>query len=271
MFIWLSTAIFFGSCGNSVTRIDGNDGNDTLVIVASRLFESRTYQDFLEPLAHPVPIKWHDASALTKIELNKALAHAHGVVLTGGADIHPSRYDRATDTLRCGRIDLERDALESFLLDEVDRTGLPFLGICRGMQFMNVHGGGSLHPHLPDVLGHNGHRGGAPGNTLDTTHMVKALKAWSSASWEPGDSSVVISHHHQGIDRLAEGLEAWATAPDGLIEGVVRRDTMGYPCYIGVQWHPERSKKRQPLVESVGAFFVRKMTSHLQAEAHEGG
>jgi putative glutamine amidotransferase len=101
--------------------------------------------------------------------------------------------------------------------------------------------------------------------------MVKALKAWTSASWEPGDSSVVISHHHQGIDRLAEGLEAWATAPDGLIEGVVRRDTMGYPCYIGVQWHPERSKKRQPLVESVGAFFVRKMTSHLQAEAHEGG
>jgi putative glutamine amidotransferase len=154
---------------------------------------------------------------------------------------------------------LERDALESFLLNEVDRVRLPFLGICRGMQFMNVHGGGSLHPHLPDVLGHNGHRGGETGNTSDTTHTVRALRQWSSANWQIGDSSTVVSHHHQGIDRLGDGLEAWAAAPDGLIEGVARKDTLGYPCYIGVQWHPERSAQGQPLVESVGAFFVEHM------------
>jgi len=58
---------------------------------------------------------------------------------------------------------------------------------------------------------------------------------------------------------LAEGLEAWALAPDGLIEGVVRKDTLRYPCYIGVQWHPERSTKNQPLVEGVGSFFVHQM------------
>lgn len=262
IFMWFVMAICFGSCSNSASRIDVANENDTLIIVASRLFESRTYQDFLEPLADPMPIKWHNASALTSHELNAVLADAHGIILTGGADIHPSRYEQAADTLRCGTIDLERDALESFLLDEVDRTGLPFLGVCRGMQFMNVHGGGSLHPHLPHALGHNGHRGGVTGNTLDTTHMVKALKAWSYAAWSKGDTSVVISHHHQGIDRLAEGLEAWAIAPDGLIEGVVRKDTIGYPCYIGVQWHPERSDVGQPLVESIGAFFVQHMVTH---------
>jgi putative glutamine amidotransferase len=117
---------------------------------------------------------------------------------------------------------------------------------------------------LPDVLGHNGHRGGEAGNTSDTTHAVRALRQWSFANWQIGDSSTVISHHHQGIDRLADGLEAWAVAPDGLIEGVSRKDTLGYPCYIGVQWHPERSAPDQPLVENVGAFFVEHM---LEAHA----
>jgi gamma-glutamyl-gamma-aminobutyrate hydrolase PuuD len=248
--------ILFGACGdNQRTPADALD-KDTLVIVASRLFESRTYQNFLEPLAHPVPIRWLNASVMNESELQAALNVANGILLTGGADIHPNRYGQAADTLRCGNIDLERDVLESLLLNEVDLRGLPCLGVCRGMQYMNVHGGGSLHPHLPDALGHSGHRGGVAGNSLDTIHAVIALRDWSSSDWQKGDSSNVVSHHHQGIDRLAEGLTAWAVAPDGLIEGVVRSDTVRYPCYIGVQWHPERSELNQSLVESVGLFFV---------------
>ena len=259
IFTWLVIVCSVGACHSNGSQRASTNDRDTLVVVASRLFEIRTYQDFIDPLAHPVVIRWHNASTMTERELAAVLAEADGVLLTGGADIHPDRYGQSQDTLRCGSIDLERDALESFLLDEVDRTGLPFLGICRGMQFMNVHNGGSLHPHLPDFLGHNGHRGGVSENSLDTTHVVVALRQWSSGSWQTDDSSQVISHHHQGIDRLAEGLEAWALAPDGLIEGVVRKDTLRYPCYIGVQWHPERSTMNQPLVEGVGSFFVHQM------------
>ena len=259
MFLWFPIALSIIGCNHVENQSNTGVDSDTLVVVASRLFESRTYQGFLEPIAAPRPIRWYNASELSPEELSAALAEANGVLLTGGADIHPERYEQAADTSRCGNIDLERDALESFLLNEVDRARLPFLGICRGMQFMNVHGGGSLHPHLPDVLGHNGHRGGAPGNTSDTTHAVQALGQWSSANWQTGDSSTVVSHHHQGIDRLADGLEAWAKASDGLIEGVARKDTLRYPCYIGVQWHPERSAQGQPLVENVGAFFVEHM------------
>ena len=206
-------------CNHADNQSNTGVDSDTLVVVASRLFESRTYQDFLEPIAAPRPIRWYNASELSPEELSAALAEANGVLLTGGADIHPERYEQAADTSRCGNIDLERDALESFLLNEVDRARLPFLGICRGMQFMNVHGGGSLHPHLPDVLGHNGHRGGAAGNTSDTTHAVRALRQWSSANWQIGDSSTVVSHHHQGIDRLADGLEAWADGPRRIDRG----------------------------------------------------
>jgi gamma-glutamyl-gamma-aminobutyrate hydrolase PuuD len=258
-FLWFPVLLSIIGCNHADNQSNTDVDSDTLVVVASRLFESRTYQDFLEPIAAPWPIRWYNASVLSPEELSAALAEASGVLLTGGADIHPDRYEQAADTSRCGNIDLERDALESFLLNEVDLARLPFLGICRGMQFMNVHGGGSLHPHLPDVLGHNGHRGGEAGNTSDTTHAVRALRQWSFANWQIGDSSTVVSHHHQGIDRLADGLEAWAVAPDGLIEGVARKDTLSYPCYIGVQWHPERSAQGQPLVENVGAFFVEHM------------
>ena len=70
---------------------------------------------------------------------------ADGVLMTGGADIHPERYGHAADTARCGAIDMERDRIESELLRAVDSLHLPCLGVCRGLQFMNVHNGGTLH------------------------------------------------------------------------------------------------------------------------------
>ena len=224
--------------------------------MASRLFESRTYENFLEPLASPDVIHWHDASELTEEELSDVLGSAHGVLMTGGADIHPARYGQAADTTRCGTIDLERDRIESALLHAVDSLRLPCLGICRGLQFMNVHNGGTLHAHLPDVLGTDAHRAGAEGNSRDTLHAVIAGSTADFIGIERETTSEVISHHHQGIHHLGEGVEAWAYASDGLIEGIRRADTMQFPFYVGVQWHPERSPINQPLVEPVGRHFV---------------
>ncbi len=125
---------------------------------------------------------------------------------------------------------------------------------------MNVHGGGSLHPHLPEFLGTDAHRAGDEESHRDTTHVVRAIK--SIAGIEAGEQGMVISHHHQGIDELAATLEVWAQSPDGLAEGVRRKDTINYPCYLGVQWHPERSRKNQPFVESLGEFFVHSMVEY---------
>ena len=125
------------------------------------------------------------------------------------------------------------------------------------MQFMNVHGGGSLHTHLPAFLGTDAHRAGDEKNHRDTTHVVVAIK--SIPGIDAGAQGMVISHHHQGIEDVATTLEVWAQSPDGLAEGVRRKDTVNYPCYLGVQWHPERSNKNQPFVESLGEFFVNSM------------
>ena len=239
---------------------------DTLVVVASRLWESRTYQDFLEPLAAPNVVRWINASDLPLDSLLPALAEADGVLMTGGADIHPARYLQRADTARCGAIDASRDSLEAHLLAWVDARHTPCLGICRGMQFMNVHGGGSLHPHLPDVLHSDAHRAGREGDSRDTLHTVRATRSWA-AGIALGDRSEVVSHHHQGVDRLAERLEVWAVAQDGLVEGVRERDTLTYPFYVGVQWHPERSLKGQPLVDLVGRAFVSAMQAQDEAQA----
>ena len=219
--------------------IDGQ--SDTLVVLASRLWSSNTYQDFLSPIisSHQKTVEWIDASEIDAIQLVASLGRADGVLLTGGADIHPARYRQPQDTVVCGTIEPIRDSLESYLLNWLDQSHVPCLGICRGMQFMNVHGGGSLHPHLPEFLGTNAHRAGDEKSHRDTTHVVMAIK--SIPGIEAGEQGMVITHHHQGIEMVATTLEVWARSPDGLAEGIRRKDTLNYPCYLGVQWHPEYS------------------------------
>lgn len=251
-----AVAFWLASCSSPDPYSAPNATPDTLHIVASRLFESRTYEGFLEPLASPDAIQWHHASELTEEELSSALETAHGVLMTGGADIHPSRYGQAADTARCGAIDLDRDRIESVLLCAVDSLRLPCLGICRGLQFMNVHNRGTLYAHLPDVLGTDAHRAGLEGNSRDTLHAVIAGSNAEFIGIENETTSEVISHHHQGINRLGSGLEAWAYSPDGLIEGIRRSDSVEFPFYVGVQWHPERSPKNQRLVEPIGLHFL---------------
>ena len=258
--ILLSCIALCFSCSTPTDPVVKPADADTLHVVASRLFESRTYEDFLEPLARPAVIQWHNASELSDSSLRAALDIADGILMTGGADIHPGRYGLAADTVRCGAIDVERDRIEGALLAAVDSLHLPCLGICRGLQFMNIHNGGTLHAHLPDVLGTDAHRGGVEGDSRDTLHAIQARAEFLGI---PAPAvSAVVSHHHQGIDRLGDGLEAWAHAPDGLVEGIRRSDTVAYPCYVGVQWHPERSPAGQALVEPVGLYFVRSMRQH---------
>ncbi len=237
---------------------------DTLTVIASRLWSSNTYQTYLEPIAKSegCAIRWINASAVNAIELASILPEADGVLLTGGADIHPERYQQAEDTIVCGVIEPERDQLESLLLQWVDKMKTPCLGICRGMQFMNVHNGGTLHPHLPAVLGNDLHRAGDEASHRDTLHTVVATKSLFGVF--AGDTSFVVSHHHQGVNQLATPLEAWAISPDGLVEGIRRSDTINYPCYLGVQWHPERSTASQPMVESMGLTFITSMAADLR-------
>ncbi|MGC5017830.1 gamma-glutamyl-gamma-aminobutyrate hydrolase family protein [Micromonospora sp. DT47] len=166
-----------------------------------------------------------------------------GLLLAGGADIGPERYDRPPDPRTEARPD--RDAGELTLLAAALAADLPVLGVCRGMQLLAVAYGGALHQHLPDVVGHDGHRP-APG--VYGAHPVRfAPESLAGAVMAGVDR--VNSYHHQAVadpGRLA--VSGWAD--DGVVEAVEDRTRR---FLLGVQWHPENEADPRPVTALVRA------------------
>jgi putative glutamine amidotransferase len=161
-----------------------------------------------------------------------------GLIITGGRDVDPATYGQrphpATD--EAVEDNRKRDAFEFALVDGAIRRGMPVLGICRGAQVINVALGGSLHQHLPDVIGHTHHQ---QGNAVFATSSVRTVPGTRLAALI-GESSDAQCYHHQAIDRLGEGLIVCAQDSDGVIEAVERDPAMpGDKFLLAVQWHPE--------------------------------
>jgi putative glutamine amidotransferase len=157
-----------------------------------------------------------------------------GLIISGGKDVDPARYGQVphaeTDEPRP-----DRDAWEDALLTAAIERGLPFLGICRGAQLLNVSLGGTLHQHLPDVVGSTRYNLGS-GNFADNHVEVDAESTVGSLM---GDTVVGKSYHHQAIDRLAEGLVVTARSDDGIVQAV---ELPTVPFGVAVQWHPEQDE-----------------------------
>jgi putative glutamine amidotransferase len=168
-----------------------------------------------------------------------------GLLLAGGADIDPATYgtERRKKTVNTRP---DRDRAEVALALRALERDLPLLGICRGMQLLNVALGGTLIQHLPDDLGHTDHRRSL-GSFDNADHDVR-LTPGSLAARAAGETlHATKSHHHQGVDALGEGLEAtgWSVLDD-LVEAI---EVPAARWALGVQWHPE-ADPRSRVVES---------------------
>jgi putative glutamine amidotransferase len=158
-----------------------------------------------------------------------------GFVLSGGNDYDPAsfgepRHPKAVAT------DPDRESFERALIVEIERRRMPVLGICGGMQLMNLHRGGSLHQFLPDLV-------------ADIEHRRLTIEEWSRrhpVRIEPGTHTADIigrtdiasnSSHKQAVNRLGRALSITARAPDGVVEAI---EDASLPMFVGVQWHPER-------------------------------
>ncbi len=172
-----------------------------------------------------------------------------GLMLAGGADIDPATYGAERHPETVGMVP-ERDAFEIALVRRALERDLPLLAICRGMQALNVSRGGTLHQHLPELVGHDGHR---EARGVFSEHDV-TLARGSQAAAAVGERARVKSTHHQGLDRVGEGLEAVGWAEDGTVEAIEDRRT---PFAVGVLWHPEEGQSEglfEALVEEAGRF-----------------
>jgi len=154
-----------------------------------------------------------------------------GLIITGGKDVDPARYGQEahaqTDEPRP-----DRDAWEDALLTAAIERELPFLGICRGAQLLNVARGGTLHQHLPEIVGSDRYNLGE-GNFADNEVAVEGGLVRDIV----GDSVVGKSYHHQAIDELGDGLVVTARSDDGTVQAV---ELQGVPFGVAVQWHPEQ-------------------------------
>jgi len=166
---------------------------------------------------------------------DKLLDLIDGLLLAGGADMDPSTYGAQAHATTVGTVP-ERDAFELALTRRALERDMPFLGVCRGMQVMNVARGGTLTQHLPDDYGHEDHRRSL-GSFDNADHDVRLADGSLIARAVQEDLHATKSHHHQGVERIGEGLvvTGWATL-DELPEALEAPDNR---FSLGVQWHPE--------------------------------
>lgn len=185
--------------------------------------------------------------------LDKLFQRLDGILFSGGGDVQPERYGSQPHPL-VDDVDNDRDRVEIHLLQRTVQQGLPFIGICRGLQVINVALGGTLYEDIleqrPDSLKHRFYPDWPRTYLAHTIQLEKD----SRLSQVLGASSVQVnSLHHQGIRELAAPLQAAAYAPDGLIEAF---ELAQYPFGMAVQWHPEWLQEHPPM-QSLFREFVR--------------
>ena len=191
------------------------------------------------------------------ISLDSALMifeNCDGLLLTGGPDVFPGRYNQAFDTSRCGEIDYKRDTLEFALIEKALEMKMPILGVCRGEQILNIAMGGSLIIDIP--------------TDFDTSIIHRCEDSYNCEH----DITVVNnsllnkicqtgyyfsnSNHHQAVNKLADCFVASAFTPDSLIEAIEWKYPKEKSFLIAVQWHPERLSPDNKLSYPIAERFL---------------
>lgn len=186
--------------------------------------------------------------------VDETLEVVDGLVFSGGSDLDPSLYGASAHAETAGVV-RERDDFELALMEAALDADVPLLAVCRGSQVLNIARGGGIEQHLPDVVGHPGHRD-TPGVFSDHGVNVEAGTRLASIV---GESADVKSHHHQGFGPLGAGLVQSAAAPDGTVEAL-EDPTRRFA--VGVLWHPEEGDDL-----ALFAALVAEASAHRSARA----
>lgn len=189
-----------------------------------------------------------DSKVIVLLEQNvDELEHCDGLVLTGGVDVAPELYGNWAD--ETVHVNSERDGSEFKLIDMALKRGIPILGICRGLQILNVYFGGTL---IIDLEKFHGRNHTAISDEEDRLHQIKLAEGSGLMNFIKQQDGTVNSSHHQAADRIGNGLKVVARADDGTVEAIESNDSHGI---VAVQWHPERISFENPFSKGVLDLF----------------
>jgi len=234
--IFLSSIIFLLSCQKQETK----------TIILSKA--SSNYVEWIEDDNTII------LDAYTTTNTDSILALADGIILTGGEDINPLQYNDTINLKVCGTINFSRDTLERKLFDFAFAHKVPLIGVCRGMQMMNVASGGTLYGDIPSEIGTTViHR-----NNGEVMHEIAIIDTCSLIFPIGTDTFMVNSWHHQGLKDISKNLRIIARSFDGLAEAVVMEKST-HPFMIAVQFHPERLGKENVIHQKMRDSFYKAM------------
>jgi putative glutamine amidotransferase len=207
-------------------------------------------------------LKFHDATliiaslyGLPKSEWEKVLQGAAGVVITGGEDIQPEWYGKATEKALCQKPDPYRDTLEMFAFKYAEKAHIPILGICRGHQFINVARGGTLITDIPTKVKKPAIH--FKDSDKGIMHTIEVVPGAVLSKWSNKFELDVNSFHHQCAEKEGEGIVFTARCKkDGVVESLEWRDDDGNVKALGVQFHPERMAYDHPYSIAPAKWFL---------------
>lgn len=216
----------------------------------NRFYLGRDYSEALEALG---AAPFHIGLIPEKDYIERILKNADGILLPGSdTDVDPLRFG-AEPHPKLKRIIYEKEETDLLVLREAEKLKIPVLGICFGMQVLNVYRGGTLIQDIEsEISGCLKHEQGIP--LARNSHTIDVEKESLLSSLTTGKKVTVNSHHHQAIDKIGKNLKATAWAKDGVVECI--EDTEKDAFMLGVQWHPELSWKTDPLSKRIFETFI---------------
>lgn len=224
--------------------------NKPIKIAVSKLSDS--YKQWLLEQDSSLEISSLYGKPLAAVDIG--LQDFDAVLITGGADVYPGYYGKEKDTARCGSFDRYRDSLEMKMIDYALTHKMPLFGVCRGLQIINVALGGTLVIDIPtDFATGVVHRQKDYENCFHEVLLTDGSRLQQMSCARRGK---VNSNHHQAVDRLAAALSVSACTKDSLPEAIEWKDRDKKHFLMGVQWHPERLEKDNPLSGRLSKAFI---------------
>lgn len=222
--------------------------SDPVLKEAERAFDA-VVSLIVESGAEPVLI-----GPASDLELEATFAACHGFVLPGGGDVNPVLFGASAEDPSLFGVDAAQDSLDLAVIQYGIDHGIPVLGICRGMQLLNVAYGGSLHIDLASSSVSHVWKGEAGSRDFSVHDVELGRESRVAAVFDGASRIPVASFHHQAVDRLGNGLRPTAVADDGLLEAI---ESVDDNWVVGIQWHPEADLPartlRQPLFAALKA------------------